>query len=111
MTPPSARFERGVIEVRRWLRAAAPLRRVRDLDEAQTHRASSSRCFSRDWVRAEDVVSGDVTQIDLPRERRATVDAEHLFAGTLTTSRGLTIGVRHPLIAKLVAAYQRAGDA
>jgi phosphate starvation-inducible PhoH-like protein len=60
------------------------------------------------------IVSGDVTQIDLPRGARSgLIEAERLFAGIdgvgivrLTTSDV----VRHPLVARLVAAYERAGD-
>jgi phosphate starvation-inducible PhoH-like protein len=61
------------------------------------------------------IVSGDVTQIDLPRGAQSgLVEAETLFAGI--DGVGIvrmteTDIVRHPLIAKLVAAYQRAGDA
>jgi phosphate starvation-inducible PhoH-like protein len=61
------------------------------------------------------IVSGDITQVDLPRGARSGLaDVERLFTGIddvgivrLTESDI----VRHPLIAKLVAAYQRAGDA
>ena len=61
------------------------------------------------------IVSGDVTQIDLPRGARSgLVDVEQLFSGidgVGIVRLNETDVVRHPLIAKLVAAYQRAGDA
>ena len=111
-------LERGVIEV-------APLAYMRGrtlsdayviLDEAQNASREQLKMFlTRLGSGSKMIVSGDVTQIDLPRGAQSgLVEAEHLFGGIdgvgivrLTESDI----VRHPLIAKLVAAYQRAGDA
>ncbi len=111
-------LERGVIEV-------APLAYMRGrtlsdayviLDEAQNASREQLKMFlTRLGSGSKMIVSGDVTQIDLPRGAQSgLVDAEYLFAGIddvgivrLTESDI----VRHPLVAKLVAAYQRAGDA
>jgi phosphate starvation-inducible protein PhoH and related proteins len=111
-------LERGVIEV-------APLAYMRGrtlsdayviLDEAQNASREQLKMFlTRLGSGSKMIVSGDVTQIDLPRGAQSgLVDAGYLFAGIddvgivrLTESDI----VRHPLVAKLVAAYQRAGDA
>jgi phosphate starvation-inducible PhoH-like protein len=111
-------LERGVIEV-------APLAYMRGrtlsdayviLDEAQNASREQLKMFlTRLGSGSKMIVSGDVTQVDLPRGAHSGLaDAERLFNGIdgvgivrLTESDI----VRHPLIAKLVAAYQRAGDA
>jgi phosphate starvation-inducible PhoH-like protein len=110
-------LERGVIEV-------APLAYMRGrtlsdayviLDEAQNASREQLKMFlTRLGPGSKMIVSGDVTQIDLPRGARSgLIEAERLFAGIdgvgivrLTTSDV----VRHPLVARLVAAYERAGD-
>jgi phosphate starvation-inducible PhoH-like protein len=111
-------LERGVIEV-------APLAYMRGrtlsdayviLDEAQNATREQLKMFlTRLGPGSKMIVSGDVTQIDLPRgSRSGLVDAEHLFSGIPGVGivhLNETDVVRHPLIAKLVAAYQRAGDA
>jgi phosphate starvation-inducible PhoH-like protein len=111
-------LERGVIEV-------APLAYMRGrtlsdayviLDEAQNASREQLKMFlTRLGSGSKMIVSGDITQVDLPRGARSGLaDMERLFTGIddvgivrLTESDI----VRHPLIAKLVAAYQRAGDA
>jgi phosphate starvation-inducible protein PhoH and related proteins len=111
-------LERGVIEV-------APLAYMRGrtlsdayviLDEAQNASREQLKMFlTRLGSGSKMIVSGDITQVDLPRDARSGLaDVERLFTGIdgvgivrLTESDI----VRHPLIAKLVAAYQRAGDA
>ena len=111
-------LERGVIEV-------APLAYMRGrplsdayviLDEAQNASREQLKMFlTRLGSGSKMIVSGDITQVDLPRGARSGLaDVERLFTGIddvgivrLTESDI----VRHPLIAKLVAAYQRAGDA
>jgi phosphate starvation-inducible PhoH-like protein len=111
-------LERGVIEV-------APLAYMRGrtlsdayviLDEAQNASREQLKMFlTRLGSGSKMIVSGDVTQIDLPRGvNSGLVDAERLFTGIdgvgIVRLNESDI-VRHPLIAKLVAAYQRAGDA
>jgi len=111
-------LERGVIEV-------APLAYMRGrtlsdayviLDEAQNATREQLKMFlTRLGSGSKMIVSGDVTQIDLPRGARSgLVDVEQLFSGidgVGIVRLNETDVVRHPLIAKLVAAYQRAGDA
>jgi phosphate starvation-inducible PhoH-like protein len=111
-------LERGVIEV-------APLAYMRGrtlsdayviLDEAQNASREQLKMFlTRLGSGSKMIVSGDVTQIDLPRGAASgLVDAERLFTGidgvgiVRMTESDI---VRHPLVAKLVAAYQRDGDA
>jgi phosphate starvation-inducible PhoH-like protein len=58
------------------------------------------------------VITGDVTQIDLPRGTASgLVEAQHVLAGV----RGIALTyftaadvVRHPLVARIVEAYERA---
>jgi phosphate starvation-inducible PhoH-like protein len=60
------------------------------------------------------IVSGDVTQVDLPRGVRSGMhDVEQLFAsvedvGIVRLTEADV--VRHPLVAKIVAAYDRAEE-
>ena len=111
-------LERGVIEV-------APLAYMRGrtlsdayviLDEAQNASREQLKMFlTRLGSGSKMIVSGDVTQIDLPRGAQSgLVEAERLFTGIdgvgIVRMSESDI-VRHPLVAKLVAAYQRAGDA
>ena len=111
-------LERGVIEV-------VPLAYMRGrtlsdayviLDEAQNASREQLKMFlTRLGSGSKMIVSGDITQIDLPRGAQSGLaEVERLFSGI----DGVAIVrlnesdiVRHPLIAKLVAAYQRAGDA
>jgi phosphate starvation-inducible PhoH-like protein len=111
-------LERGVIEV-------APLAYMRGrtlsdayviLDEAQNASREQLKMFlTRLGSGSKMIVSGDVTQIDLPRGAQSGLaEVERLFSGIdgvgIVRLNESDI-VRHPLIAKLVAAYQRAGDA
>ena len=57
------------------------------------------------------VITGDVTQIDLPRGAKSgLIQAQHVLAGV----RGISITyftaadvVRHPLVARIVEAYEK----
>ena len=108
-------LERGTIEV-------APLAYMRGrtlsdayviLDEAQNATRAQLKMFlTRLGGGSKMIVSGDVTQVDLPRGVRSGMhDAEALFAGiddvgiVRLTEADV---VRHPLVAQLVAAYDRA---
>jgi phosphate starvation-inducible PhoH-like protein len=111
-------LERGVIEV-------APLAYMRGrtlsdafviLDEAQNASREQLKMFlTRLGAGSKMIVSGDVTQIDLPRGAHSgLVDVERLFSdieGVGVVRMTESDIVRHPLVAKLVAAYQRDGDA
>ena len=106
--------ERGVIEV-------APLAFMRGrtlndafiiLDEAQNATEEQMKMFlTRLGFGSRAVVTGDVTQVDLPRGARSgLVDARQILAGV----RGVAFAeftsadvVRHPLVQRIVDAYDR----
>ncbi len=112
-----ALLERGVIEV-------APLAYMRGrtladafviLDEAQNTTAAQMRMvLTRLGENSRMVVTGDVTQIDLPGGQvSGLVEAEQVLAGV----QGVAICrfvdtdvVRHPLVQRLVQAYARRDD-
>jgi phosphate starvation-inducible PhoH-like protein len=110
-------LERGAIEV-------APLAYMRGrtlsdayviLDEAQNATRSQLKMFlTRLGSGSKMIVSGDVTQVDLPRGVRSGMhDVEQLFAsvedvGIVRLTEADV--VRHPLVAKIVAAYDRAEE-
>ncbi|MBV8659438.1 MAG: PhoH family protein [Burkholderiales bacterium] len=107
-------FERGIIEV-------APLAFMRGrtlnhafiiLDEAQNTTPEQMKMFlTRIGFGSKAVVTGDVTQIDLPRHQKSgLVDAETV----LKDVRGIALHyfrsddvVRHPLVQKIVDAYEK----
>jgi len=107
-------FEKGLIEI-------APLAFMRGrtlnhafviLDEAQNTTAEQMKMFlTRIGFGAKAVVNGDVSQIDLPRELESgLIQAERVLrrvegiAFTHFTSADV---VRHPLVARIVDAYER----
>ncbi len=108
-------MERNVIEV-------APLAYMRGrtlndsfviLDEAQNSTVEQMKMFlTRIGFGTTTVVTGDVTQVDLPRTTRSGLrnvievlrDVEGV-SFTFFTARDV---VRHPLVAKIVRAYERA---
>ena len=108
------RMERGTIEV-------APLAFMRGrtlndafviLDEAQNTTSEQMRMFlTRLGFDARAVVNGDITQVDLPRgQTSGLIEAEQLLSGI----PGLefvhfseTDVVRHPLVQKIIRAYDR----
>jgi phosphate starvation-inducible PhoH-like protein len=104
--------EKGVIEV-------APLAFMRGrtltnafviLDEAQNTTPGQMKMFlTRIGLGSKCVVTGDITQIDLPRGQ---VSGLSEAIGTLRTVGGIsfvyfsdTDVIRHPVVAKIVAAY------
>jgi len=108
-------FDKGLIEI-------APLAFMRGrtlnhafviLDEAQNTTAEQMKMFlTRIGFGAKAVVNGDVSQIDLPRGMESgLVQAEQVLrrvegiAFTRFTSADV---VRHPLVARIVDAYERA---
>ena len=107
-------LERGVIEV-------APLAYMRGrtlsdafviLDEAQNATHEQLKMFvTRLGTNAKMVVNGDDTQIDLPRGVRSGIlDVERLFADiddVRIVRLDETDVVRHPLVGRIVAAYDR----
>ncbi len=106
-------FERGSIEI-------APLAYMRGrtlnqsfiiLDEAQNTTPEQMKMFlTRIGFGTKAVITGDVTQIDLPRGNKSgLVDAQEVLrdvrgiAFTHFTSEDV---VRHPLVARIVTAYE-----
>jgi phosphate starvation-inducible PhoH-like protein len=107
-------LERGTIEV-------APLAYMRGrtlsdafviLDEAQNATYEQLKMFlTRIGANSKMVVNGDDTQIDLPRGMRSGIhDVERLFAevdDVRVVRLDETDVVRHPLVGRIVAAYDR----
>jgi phosphate starvation-inducible protein PhoH and related proteins len=114
----SRAFEKGLIEV-------APLAFMRGrtlnhafviLDEAQNTTPEQMKMFlTRIGFGSKCVVTGDVSQIDLPRgSESGLIDAERVLrrVGGIATTRFASIDVvRHPLVARIVDAYDDARGA
>jgi phosphate starvation-inducible PhoH-like protein len=108
-------FERGSIEI-------APLAFMRGrtlnhafiiLDEAQNTSPEQMKMFlNRIGIGAKAVVTGDLTQTDLPRGQksglREAVDVLADVRGIAFTRFQREDVVRHPLVARIVEAYDRA---
>ena len=111
-------FERATIEI-------APLAYMRGrtlnhsfiiLDEAQNTTPEQMKMFlTRIGFGTKAVITGDVTQIDLARgQKSGLVEADRVLAGvrgiafTRFTSSDV---VRHPLVQKIINAYERASAA
>ncbi len=108
-------FERQMIEI-------APLAYMRGrtlnhafiiLDEAQNTTPEQMKMFlTRIGFGSKAVVTGDTTQIDLPRGHKSgLIEAQHVLANV----RGIALThftsadvVRHPLVARIVEAYDAA---
>ncbi len=108
-------FEKQAIEV-------APLAYMRGrtlnhafiiLDEAQNTTPEQMKMFlTRIGIGAKAVITGDVTQMDLPKgQKSGLVEARRILAdvrGLAFTEFDASDVVRHPLVARIVAAYERA---
>ena len=110
-------FEKGLVEV-------APLAFMRGrtlnnafiiLDEAQNTTPEQMKMFlTRIGFGSRAVVTGDVSQVDLPKgSGSGLIDAAAVLQGV----RGIAFShfsaadvVRHPLVARIVEAYEAAGD-
>jgi phosphate starvation-inducible PhoH-like protein len=111
-------FERNAIEV-------APLAFMRGrtlnnafviLDEAQNTSTEQMKMFlTRIGFGAKAVVTGDVSQIDLPKgQLSGLIDAERVLKrvkGIAFTRFSSADVVRHPLVARIVDAYEAQGSA
>jgi phosphate starvation-inducible PhoH-like protein len=110
-------MERGVIEV-------APLAFMRGrtlndafviLDEAQNTTSEQMKMFlTRLGFDSKAVVTGDITQIDLPTEKRSgLVEAAEVLRGVegigFMVFTELDV-VRHPLVQSIIRAYERHGS-
>ncbi len=108
-------LERNVIEI-------APLAYMRGrtlndsfiiLDEAQNSTIDQMKMFlTRIGFGSTAVITGDVTQVDLPRERqsglRHVIDVLHGVEGISFTFFTAQDVVRHPLVGRIIQAYERA---
>jgi len=111
-------FERGCIEIAplAFMRGRTLSRAFIILDEAQNTTPEQMKMFlTRIGFGAKAVVTGDVSQIDLPKTQLSgLIDAERV----LKRVKGIAICrmtsadvVRHPLVARIVDAYDmRGGD-
>src|ERR1051325_9228867 len=110
-------LERGTIEL-------APLAYMRGrtlnhafviLDEAQNTTPEQMKMFlTRIGFGAKAVVNGDVTQIDLARgQKSGLIEARRILAevrGIAFTEFGAQDVVRHPLVARIIDAYDKARE-
>ena len=110
-------IERQVIEV-------APLAFMRGrslndsfiiLDEAQNTTVEQMKMFlTRIGFGSKTVVTGDITQIDLPRQQRSglkhVIDVLRDVEGVAFTFFSARDVVRHPLVQRIVLAYERDTD-
>jgi phosphate starvation-inducible PhoH-like protein len=110
-------FERQTIEI-------APLAYMRGrtlnhsfviLDEAQNTTPEQMKMFlTRIGFGSKAVINGDPSQVDLPRGQPSglvhAVDVLHSVQGIATTRFTSRDVVRHPLVARIVDAYEAAGD-
>lgn len=107
-------IERGLIEV-------APLAYMRGrtlddafiiLDEAQNTTPEQMKMFlTRMGFSSKIVVTGDITQVDLPRDKKSGLkDAESVLSG-LESIEFMYLSekdvVRHPLVQRIVKAYEK----
>ena len=81
------------------------------LDEAQNTTPEQMKMFlTRIGIGAKAVVTGDVTQIDLPRgQKSGLIEARRILAnvrGLAFTDFDASDVVRHPLVARIVEAYE-----
>lgn len=107
-------IERGVIEV-------APLAYMRGrtlddafiiLDEAQNTTAEQMKMFlTRMGFASKIVVTGDITQVDLPHDRKSGLKDAEIVLKNIEGIEFMYLSekdvVRHPLVQKIVKAYER----
>ena len=82
------------------------------LDEAQNTTPEQMKMFlTRIGFGATAVVNGDITQIDLPRgQKSGLIEARRILAGVrgiAFTEFGAQDVVRHPLVARIIDAYEK----
>jgi phosphate starvation-inducible PhoH-like protein len=82
------------------------------LDEAQNTTPEQMKMFlTRIGIGAKAVITGDVTQIDLPRgQKSGLIEARQIMAdvrGLAFTDFTASDVVRHPLVARIVEAYEQ----
>ena len=127
MLPPeeiTALTEKGIIEIAplAYMRGRTLTRALIILDEAQNTTSEQMMMFlTRLGEDSRMIVTGDITQIDLPaqgdreaQERSGLVHALHVLHGVpgigFCRFQAADV-VRHPLVGRIVNAYQAAGGA
>jgi phosphate starvation-inducible PhoH-like protein len=85
------------------------------LDEAQNTTPEQMKMFlTRIGFGAKAVVNGDVTQIDLGRDKKSgLIEARRILDGVrgiAFTQFGAQDVVRHPLVARIIDAYEAARE-
>jgi len=117
-------FDRVARNVERQVIEVAPLAFMRGrslndsfiiLDEAQNTTVEQMKMFlTRLGFGSRAVVTGDITQIDLPRQQRSglrhAIEVLRGVEGVAFTFFNSHDVVRHPLVQRIVQAYERAGD-
>ncbi|HMV19189.1 MAG TPA: PhoH family protein [Zoogloea sp.] len=106
-------FERGCIEIAplAFMRGRTLSRAFIILDEAQNTSPEQMKMFlTRIGIGSRAVITGDLTQVDLPRGQRSGLgEALQVLAdvrGVAFTRFLKEDVVRHPLVARIVAAYE-----
>ena len=114
-------FERVARNIERQVIEVAPLAFMRGrslngsfviLDEAQNTSVEQMKMFlTRIGFGSKAVVTGDITQIDLPRQQRSglkhVIDVLRGVEGVEFTFFNARDVVRHPLVQRIVLAYER----
>ena len=117
-------FDRAARHVERQVIEVAPLafmrcRSLNDsfiiLDEAQNTTVEQMKMFlTRIGFGSKAVVTGDITQIDLPRQQRSglrhVIEVLRDVQGVAFTFFNARDVVRHPLVQRIVQAYERQSD-
>ncbi len=106
-------FERGCIEIAplAFMRGRTLSRAFIILDEAQNTSPEQMKMFlTRIGIGSRAVITGDLTQVDLPRGQKSGLgEAVQVLAdvrGVAFTQFLKEDVVRHPLVARIVAAYE-----
>ena len=117
-------FDRVARAIERQIIEVAPLAFMRGrslndsfiiLDEAQNTTVEQMKMFlTRIGFGSKTVVTGDITQIDLPRQQRSglkhVIDVLRDVEGVAFTFFSARDVVRHPLVQRIVLAYERDTD-
>ena len=109
-------FEKGALEIAplAFMRGRTLNRAFVILDEAQNTTPEQMKMFlTRIGIGAKAVVNGDPSQIDLPRGQQSGLTDALAKLGEVEGIAQVRFGredvVRHPLVARIVAAYEGAG--
>jgi phosphate starvation-inducible protein PhoH and related proteins len=118
-------FDRVARNIERQVIEVAPLAFMRGrslndsfiiLDEAQNTSVEQMKMFlTRLGFGSKAVVTGDITQVDLPRQQRSglrhAIEVLRGVDGVAFTFFNALDVVRHPLVQRIVQAYERNTDA